>query len=217
MTDNKEKRVSRVREMKNDLILDGALKVFAEKGFHDTRLEDIAQEVGFSKASLYNYYKDKEEIFLSLATREYMVIHERLQTDPLLKLDHSLSLRENIRRILSLVFTTFGNHFAFVLTLNSFQFLSIFHESKFHHCSDSENDFMEARCCVDDSFVALVKAAQAKGEISSKQSPEQLHDYFDALIFATIRRWHQSGQMENIDETISGIVDFIAQGFGIQS
>ena len=216
MTDNKEKRVSRIREMKNDLILDGALKVFAEKGFHDTRLEDIAAEVGFSKASLYNYYKDKEEIFLSLATREYMIIHERLQNDPILKLDQTLSLTENIRRILTLVFTTFGNHFAFVLTLNSFQFLSIFHESKFHNCSNTENDFMEVRCSVDESFIELVKASQEKGEISSTQSPEQLHDYFDALIFATIRRWHQSGKMENIDETINGIVDFIAQGFGVK-
>ena len=46
MTDNKEKRVSRVREMKNDLILDAALEIFADKGFHETRLEDIAQAAG---------------------------------------------------------------------------------------------------------------------------------------------------------------------------
>ncbi len=216
MIDNKEKRVSRIREMKNDLILDGALKVFAEKGFHDTRLEDIAQEVGFSKASLYNYYKDKEEIFLSLATREYHLIQEKLETDPLLKVEPELPLRENLRRILTLVFTTFGNHFSFVLTLNSFQFLSVFNESKFHTCSDSETDFVEARCSVDETFISLMRTAKERGEIGSTQSPEQLHTYFDALIFATIRRWHQLGEMDDIDLSVRLVIDFLCRGFEIE-
>ncbi len=215
MTDNKEKRVSRIREMKNDLILDGALKVFAEKGFHDCRLEDIAQEVGFSKASLYNYYKDKEEIFLSLATREYHGIQERLNNDPLFKIDTTKPLTENLRRILTLVFTTFGSHFSFVLTLNSHQFLSVFHESNFHCGSHSENEFVDARCSVDEVFVNLVRDAQANGEIKSLQSPEQLHTFFDALIVATIRKWHQSGKMDDIDVSVSHIIDFLCHGFGM--
>ena len=215
MTDNKDKRVSRIREMKNDLILDGALKVFAEKGFHETRLEDIAQEVGFSKASLYNYYKDKEEIFLSLATREFTTIKERLATDPLLKIDSSLSLKENFRRILTLIFTTFGNHFHFILTLNSYQFLTVLHESNFHDCSDSESEFKKIRCCVDSLFVEMVREAQKRGEVRSVQTPEQLHTYFDALIFATIRRWYQLGRMDDIELSVKNTVQFLCQGFGM--
>lgn len=215
MTENKVKRVSRVREMKNDLILDAALKVFAESGFHNTRLEDIAQEAGFSKASLYNYYKDKEEIFLSLGAREYQRISERLESDPLLRIDEALPLKENLRRILTLVFTTFGRHFAFVLTLNSFQFLSVFHESDFHTGNNSENEFVDARCCVDGMFVDLVKNAQSRGEIRSDISAEQLHTYFDALIFATIREWHRSQKMGDITATIDSIVSFIAEGYRI--
>jgi len=59
----KEVRDQTVRDAKTNLILDSALKVFSEKGYHETRLEDVAAAAGFSKASLYNYYEDKEEIF----------------------------------------------------------------------------------------------------------------------------------------------------------
>ena len=68
-----------IRETKENLILDAALRVFSGRGFHGVRLEDIADEAGFSKASLYNYYKDKEAIFLSLALREHKRI--RIHSD----------------------------------------------------------------------------------------------------------------------------------------
>ena len=79
MEDAKSKRETAIREAKNNLILDAALKIFSETGFHDSRLEDIAAAAGFSKASLYNYYEDKETIFLSLAIREYSAVVGKLR------------------------------------------------------------------------------------------------------------------------------------------
>ncbi len=69
-----------VRDAKSNLILDAALKTFAEKGYHETRLDDIAAAAGFSKASLYNYYEDKEEIFLHILIRMHEKILEVLKT-----------------------------------------------------------------------------------------------------------------------------------------
>ena len=69
--DAKENREQIIRDAKSSLILDAARKVFAEKGFHETRLDDIAAQDGFSKAALYNYYSDKESLFLSLANRDF--------------------------------------------------------------------------------------------------------------------------------------------------
>lgn len=219
MNDNKEKRVSRVREMKNDLILDAALEVFAEKGFHDTRLEDIAQAAGFSKASLYNYYKDKEMIFLSLGIREFTKMKERLENDPLLHLDKTLPIKENLRRILTLVFTTMGDHFAFLLTLNSFQFLSLFHHIESMKKEPRENiekDFMDIRCELEHNFVEYIADAQKRGEINSPLPAEQLHTYFDAIIFGTIREWYRLGEMGDIPKVVDEIVEFLAQGFGMK-
>ena len=72
MSDARVKKDKAIRETKTNLILDASLEVFSRLGFHDTRLEDIAAAAGFSKDSLYNYYEDKEDIFMSLAIREYI-------------------------------------------------------------------------------------------------------------------------------------------------
>jgi len=56
-----------------------AMKCFAKYGLDKTTLEDIAKEVGLNKASLYYYYKNKEDIFLEVAITEGTEFLAKLQ------------------------------------------------------------------------------------------------------------------------------------------
>lgn len=47
-----------------------AMKCFEKYGLEKTTLDDIAKSVGLNKASLYYYYKNKEDIFLEVALSE---------------------------------------------------------------------------------------------------------------------------------------------------
>ena len=58
-----------VSEARKDQILDAATDVFAEKGFNDTRMDDIVQKSGLSKGTLYWYFKSKDEIILNIFER----------------------------------------------------------------------------------------------------------------------------------------------------
>ena len=58
----KEKEI----EFKRNIIIEEASKLINKLGFKNTKMEDIAKKVGFSKASLYLYFKDKEEIALHI-------------------------------------------------------------------------------------------------------------------------------------------------------
>jgi AcrR family transcriptional regulator len=44
-------------------ILDAALEQFVEKGFAATRLDDVAERAGLSKAAIYLYFADKTALF----------------------------------------------------------------------------------------------------------------------------------------------------------
>ena len=46
-------------------ILDAAVAVFAEKGFHVARVADIASRAGVADGTVYLYFKNKEEILMS--------------------------------------------------------------------------------------------------------------------------------------------------------
>jgi AcrR family transcriptional regulator len=47
---------------KRRLIVDAAIKVFAEKGYHGTRISDIADHAEIAYGLVYHYFKNKEEI-----------------------------------------------------------------------------------------------------------------------------------------------------------
>ena len=47
---------------KRRLIVDTAIRVFAEKGYHETRISDIAREAQIAYGLVYHYFKNKEEI-----------------------------------------------------------------------------------------------------------------------------------------------------------
>jgi len=54
---------TRRKEERPHEILESALKLFSEKGFAGTRLEDVARHAGISKGTIYLYFKSKEELF----------------------------------------------------------------------------------------------------------------------------------------------------------
>ncbi len=54
------------RPDKRALILDAAVKVFAEKGYHGSRVSDIASEAGIAYGLVYHYFKNKEEILATI-------------------------------------------------------------------------------------------------------------------------------------------------------
>ena len=56
-------------EKRPDEILDAALSVFSEKGFADTRMDDVAHRARLSKGALYLYFKSKEQLFEALVRR----------------------------------------------------------------------------------------------------------------------------------------------------
>lgn len=57
-----------------------AEKLFSEKGIENTSMSDIAKESGYSKASLYVYFKNKEELVAVLVLESMEKLYEYLST-----------------------------------------------------------------------------------------------------------------------------------------
>jgi len=50
------------QEEKRRLLLDAAVRVFARRGFHDSRVGDITAEAGVAHGLLYHYFTSKDEV-----------------------------------------------------------------------------------------------------------------------------------------------------------
>jgi len=62
-----------------DRILHAAAQVFASKGYHDTRVDDIVSQSKTSKGAFYFYFPSKQEIFLALVDTFAKLLEARLR------------------------------------------------------------------------------------------------------------------------------------------
>jgi TetR/AcrR family fatty acid metabolism transcriptional regulator len=60
-------------------ILEAAVKVFATKGYHETKVDDIVSESHTSKGAFYFYFPSKQEIFLALVDTFAKLLEDRLE------------------------------------------------------------------------------------------------------------------------------------------
>ncbi|MEP6707325.1 MAG: helix-turn-helix domain-containing protein [Pyrinomonadaceae bacterium] len=72
-------RAIAVREDIPDLILDAADRLLARYGYRKMTMDDIAQEVGIGKGTIYLHFKSKEEIALARVDRIVNRLNERLR------------------------------------------------------------------------------------------------------------------------------------------
>jgi AcrR family transcriptional regulator len=62
MSPRTAKQFEDIRIEKKQQILEVALRLFANMGFHETSISKIAKEAGISKGLLYNYFESKESL-----------------------------------------------------------------------------------------------------------------------------------------------------------
>jgi len=59
-------------------ILDAALAVFSQSGYHPASIDDIAREAGVSKALIYEHFASKQELYADLIARNARELTQRL-------------------------------------------------------------------------------------------------------------------------------------------
>jgi AcrR family transcriptional regulator len=92
-----------VRESAREAILDAANRLLIRYGYKKMTMDDLAQEAGIGKGTIYLYFRSKEEIALSCADRLTRAVQARLReaaqcpSPPSERIRHMLMLRVLIR------------------------------------------------------------------------------------------------------------------------
>ena len=67
-------------EKRREQIIDGAVQLFKEKGFHRATTREIAKAAGFSIGTLYEYIRTKEDVLYLVCDSIYNEVQSRLST-----------------------------------------------------------------------------------------------------------------------------------------
>lgn len=71
-------RKEREQQRHKKEILDAALSLFSEKGFHDVSMQEIAQKAEFSVGKLYSFFAAKQDLYEALLEERIKTSHARI-------------------------------------------------------------------------------------------------------------------------------------------
>lgn len=67
-------------EDKRQQLLGAAVRVFARKGFHASRVGDIAEEAGVAHGLLYHYFKSKDKVLEAVFHENWSILIARIES-----------------------------------------------------------------------------------------------------------------------------------------
>jgi AcrR family transcriptional regulator len=90
---------TRTLEAKRKQILSAGIRVFAKKGYHHTRVSEIAKEAGVAYGLIYHYFKNKKDILNTIFQEKWcdftLTIEELIEKE--------LPLKEKLYKIVSFI------------------------------------------------------------------------------------------------------------------
>lgn len=166
-----KEQFEKMRKATRDKIQSAAMKLFVQKGFGSTNVQDIADLAGISIGLLYRQYRTKEELFSDLV--EYALIGIKNIAD-LFEQDNSP--KELINQFVCEVYHDMinGEELANLLILMAQSFLS-------GAANHKQNEIIELDAKMLQATAKLIERGQGLGEFSPG-NPYELAEFFYSAI-----------------------------------
>ena len=191
MTDSNETRIR---------ILEAAVRVFSQKGYHETRVDDIVAESGSSKGSLYFHFPSKEKIFLALIDTFTSLLETRLR-ESLEKEEHGLQQLDSALQSSLKLFQQYRGLAKIVLV----------------QAVGLGAAFEEHRRSINDRFAAIIQNRLERGISDGSIPPLQTEIAARAWVGALneiVIHWIYSGDTD-LQETLPALRIFLLRSIGI--
>lgn len=184
------------RKAKRDAVLLAAVKIFNERGFHATSLDDVANSLGISKPTIYHYLGNKEQVLLTCVQVGLEQMLEATQ-------HASESSKSGIERLKDFLFA-YG-----CKTLNDFGRCVVFTNA--HSLSpEALKEFKSLKRQVNDLLVSIIEDGIKDGSITKKQDKALMAStMFGAMNWSV--HWY-SEEKSNKEETVMGMVNILVDG-----
>lgn len=138
-------------------ILAEAARLIREHGFNNLKLDDLADAVGISKPTLYQHFKNKDDLVAHVMMRGLQELHSF--ADGLAQRSPLAQLQDILRMMLEKRY----ERDSMLQGVNREVFIGINH---------AHQGFIDLRESANQRIYALVQEAQAQGEIDAELSPE---------------------------------------------
>ena len=183
-------------------ILEAAVNVFASKGYHDTKVDDIVSESQTCKGSFYFYFPSKQEIFLALVDTFADLLEGRLRA----RLENESGGMARLDAALRICLETFGQYRALA-------------KIALVQATGLGTAFEEKRRAVNERFITVIKQnldkAIADGSIPQTDT-EVIASAWIGALNEVVMRWVYTGEPDP-ERALPALRRMFLLGIGVTS
>ena len=176
-----------------------AVKLFADKSFEKTSIDDIAKEAGIGKTTVYGYFATKNDIFINYCDEELDVAFAQLQ-----------AADSGDKRLIDQLIDFFMLKFNFVTKDREFG-RQMLREMIFPSEINEKAKLHEQRYF--DILEGFFRVSQERGEISEKHQIFTLSAHFFSLYLGLLAGWY-TGYLCTLTEVEARMHELFSQAIG---
>jgi TetR/AcrR family transcriptional regulator, transcriptional repressor for nem operon len=193
--------MARTKDFDESEVLAKAIKLFWQKGYNGTSLQDLVDTLGISRSSLYDTFGDKHQLYLK-ALESY----KQTETDKRDQILHGpVAAKEAIRRLMDLTILEMirdKQHKGCFLINSAVETAA--------HDKDANTIICQNDQQLEKDFYEVIKRGQGNGEILSQQDPRALARF----LFNTIVGMRVTGKSATDKAVFQDIIDLTMSVLG---
>lgn len=184
---------------KREAILRAAIKVFAQNGFFNSKVADIAREAGVADGTVYLYFKNKDDLLLSIINEALDEANERIRRE-LEPLDDPL---DKLRRVAELHLELMGND----------RDLAIVFEVEIRHSTKFMEEFSATRLSAYFKVIRdILEEGQRSGRFRSDFHSQTATKVFFGALDEMVTNWILSHKTYNLADAAGPVTDLLFRG-----
>ena len=180
-------------------ILQGAIEVFAEHGYFNSRVSDIAQRADVADGTIYLYFKNKEQILMAAIDFAFSSFMRAAQTE----LASIGDPRQRLRKLASLHLESLGANRGLAMVFQTELRQSAKFLAEFSHRHLIEYF---------DLIRSIVREGQLAGQFRREISDKIAANCFFGALDAMVTSWLLSEHDYNLGKSADALVDVILSG-----
>lgn len=198
-TSQKSSRVARRRNRKVADILAAASEVLAERGYHDTSLDEIAERLDLSKASLYHYFPSREALVMACMEAVGTDVNNQLRE---IATDTSRTARHRLRDLIKLQLDIIVHTSPHMATL--FRQPLDWPEAYRERIKELQREHYSI-------FRSVVHEGVASGEFVAPNETAAIHNLYGAMNYVPV--WFRPKRKKDFQEMTQAVIENLMRLF----
>lgn len=177
-----------------------AVKLFHEKGYEETRIEDITQRLRISRATFFNYYPSKDSILHQIAEEAVRFYRQRLEEE----IAAQASAREKIHHLLE----EMGKG----IEADKRFYRAVFLEIMRGQMGLVGGQVSMEKSTIGELTASIIAQGQERGELRSDYPAQQLAEILVGTYNNVILNWLHSATDYSLAQRLKEAADFFLSG-----